>query len=65
MAFINSDRLWITIGNDILLIISIILILYYIFTGSRFKKDTFNNPFNSKLLLWIAVSLILITLLLE
>lgn len=62
MTIINNERLWAGIGIEVLLAIGIGLIIYFIFTSGRIRKEYFSNKVTSKLPLWIAVLLLLISM---
>ncbi|WP_429960787.1 hypothetical protein [Enterococcus sp. AZ012] len=64
MTIMNSDRIWLGIGIEVLLVASIWLILYFIFTSGAIRKDVFSKRGKSKITLWLAVLLMMVTMVL-
>lgn len=59
MTIINSDRIWLGVGIEVLLAVGICFIMYFIFTSGSIKKDVFSKRGKSKLSLWLAILIIL------
>ncbi|MBM7709503.1 hypothetical protein JOD14_001689 [Enterococcus lemanii] len=57
MTIINSGRLWSGIALEIILLLSIFAIFYFIFTSGKIRKDYLSSKGLSKSSLWFAILL--------
>ncbi|MGM0124285.1 hypothetical protein IGI37_001659 [Enterococcus sp. AZ194] len=62
MTIINNERLWFGIGTELLLGVAIICILYFILTSGKIRKDYLSKKSSSKLALWIALLLVIVSM---